>query len=378
LTDSTPSARIVAARPAADGARWFRAPGRVNLMGDHTDYNDGLVLPIAVQLEVVLAAEPTDDGRVRLRSLEQDEPVDVAADGSAEPAAARPAWGRYVAGVVRALSRRGRAATGLEGVVASSVPVGSGLSSSAALEVVVALALCDAGGFELEPTELALACREAEHAATGVPSGVMDQLASAAARDGNALLVDCRTLDVEHVPVPESVGVLVVHSGVSRTLGGTQYTDRADATSRLAASLGLAALRDATLEDVASDPLGRHVVTENERVRAAAVALADAELEALGELFTASQRSLRDDYRVSTPELDALVDELVRAGAHGARLTGAGFGGAVVAVCGRGDEESIARQALPAYERRTGLTPAAHTVRPVAGAGRLAQERAAR
>jgi galactokinase len=378
LTDATPSGRIAAAWPGADGERWFRAPGRVNLMGDHTDYNDGLVLPIAVQLEVVLAAVTTADGRVRLRSLEKAEPVDVAADGSDEPSHSSPAWGRYVAGVVRALAQRGRPAAGVDGVLASSLPLGSGLSSSAALEVAVALALCSAGGLDLEPSELALACREAEHSATGVPSGVMDQLASAAARHGHALLVDCRTLEVKHVPMPDSVGVLVVHSGVSRTLGGTAYMDRADATRRLAASLGVPALRDASLDDVRADPLGRHVVTENERVRGAARALATGDLDALGHLFAESQRSLRDDYRVSTPELDALVDELGAAGAQGARLTGAGFGGAVVAVCERGEEDGIAARALPSYMRRTGREPAAYQVRPVEGAGRLATEQAAR
>ena len=165
----------------------FRAPGRVNLIGDHTDYNEGFVLPLAIDLECVVEARPTSDGEVRLRSRDVDEgkaDVVLAADGSAEPSTVRPDWGRYAAGVLRVLAERGRPAVGIDGVVTSSVPVGAGLSSSAALEVALALALCDAGGFALPPLELAVACQEAEQIATGVPCGIMDQLSSIAGRAG--------------------------------------------------------------------------------------------------------------------------------------------------------------------------------------------------
>ena len=364
------AARVAAALAGRPSLRTFRAPGRVNLMGDHTDYNEGFVLPIAIELECVASGAPGGD-RVRLRSLDLPADVDVAADGSNEPASVEPSWGRYVAGVVRALARRGREPVGFEGVLASSVPAGSGLSSSAALELAVALALADAGGLVLTPRELALACQEAERSARGVPSGVMDQMASAAGREGHALLLDCRTLDVEHVPVDAALGFVVVHSGLPRSLERTAYTERADATRDLAATLGLRSLRDATAADVADDPLGRHVVSENERVHEARDALADGDGARLGAIFEASHASLRDDYRVSTPELDALVRALVAAGAHGARLTGAGFGGAVVAVCAAGAEEEIAERAEAAYRDKTGHEPVSWLVHASSGAGRV-------
>jgi galactokinase len=362
--------RVAAELADPRAARWFRAPGRVNLMGDHTDYNEGFVLPMAIQLETVLAVTPREDGRVRIRSLDEGGAVDVAADGSDEPRSVA-GWGRYVAGVVRVLAARGRSPVGVDGVVASTVPVGSGLSSSAALEVSVALALCDAGGLQLGAVELAVACQEAEHAATGLPSGVMDQLASAAAEDGSALLIDCRDLAIEAVRVPAGFAALVVHSGVPRELEGSEYADRANACRRLAESLGLRSLRDASLEQVAGDALGRHVVTENRRVHESARALAAGDLRRLGGLFDESHASLRDDYAVSTPELDALVEALRDAGAYGARLTGAGFGGAVVAACDAARADAVAARALPEYRRATGRRPTAWSCRAVAGGGRL-------
>ena len=306
--------RVGAALPDPRGARWFRAPGRVNLMGDHTDYNEGFVLPMAIQLECVIAARPRDNGRVSVRSLDEGDEVDVAADGSDDPRAAQPAWGRYVAGVVRALSERGRAAEGMEAVLGSSVPEGSGLSSSAALEVSCALALAEPAGLDLPPKELALACQAAEHLATGVPSGIMDQFASAAGRDGAALLIDCRSLEIEYVATPAEFVALIVHSGIPRTLERSAYAERRAACERIAAALGVPALRDAEPEQVADEPLARHVVSENMRVHDAAAALRDGDLQRLGEIFTASHASLRDDYEVSTPELDVLVSELERAG----------------------------------------------------------------
>jgi galactokinase len=308
----------------------FRAPGRVNLIGEHTDYNEGFVLPIAVDLECVVDARSRPDGRIRVRSRELGGEADVAADGSDEPAGVR-GWGGYVAGVARALAMRGREPEGMEACVSSTVPVAAGLSSSAALEVALALALCDVAGFELPALELALACQEAEQIATGVPSGIMDQLASIAGREGCALLIDCRSLEVEAIPLPPDLAVLVVHSGVERELAGSAYAERRRACEAVARRLGLRALRDASPEQVADEPRARHVVSENARVLEAARALKEGDAEALGRLLSASHASLRDDFEVSTPELDALVATLEAAGALGARLTGAGFGGAVVA-----------------------------------------------
>jgi galactokinase len=330
-----------------------RAPGRVNLIGDHTDYNEGFVLPLAIDLETVVRARPRADAEIRLRS-----------DTSG--------WEPYAAAVAQVLAERGRAAVGIEGTISSSVPVGAGLSSSAALEVALALALCDAAGFELPPLQLALACQEAELLATGVPCGIMDQLASVAGVAGHALLIDCRSLEVRPIRLPSELAVLVVHSGVSRQLADSAYAERRAACEAVAARLEVRALRDATAEQVRDEPRARHVVSENARVLAAGAALAAGDTAALGPLLSESHRSLRDDYEVSTPELDVLVAALEKAGALGARLTGAGFGGCVVALARAADAEQVAAGAIARYGAETGLEPRLFRCRAAAGAGRMA------
>ncbi len=304
-----------------------RAPGRVNLIGDHTDYTGGLVLPMAVDLATTVEGTAGGD-QVRLTSENLEGPAVVPLD-VAEPSAYQPAWARYVAGVVAVV----RPARGFTGQVATTLPVGAGLSSSAALEVAVALAL----GFQGSALELALACQRAEQLASGVPCGVMDQLASAAGVAGHALLIDCTALTVTPVPIPEDVEVVVVPSGEVRQLAGSAYADRRAQCETAIAVIG--PLTEATLEDVARvrDPVARararHVVSENQRVRRMATALAEGDLETCGSLMAASHESLRTDFEVSTPRLDALVTELMATpGVYGARLTGAGFGGCVVAL----------------------------------------------
>ena len=321
----------------------FRAPGRVNLIGDHTDYNEGFVLPLAVDVECVVRATPRGDGVVRVTSDSFESPVELPADGSAEPRDVEPRWGRLVAGVIRSLAPLGRAPAGIDAHVMSTVPVGGGLSSSAAFEVAVGLALCDAAGLAPSPDDLARACQQAEELATGVPCGIMDQLASLRGRRDSALLIDCRSLEVEPVPLPDGVAVLVVDSGVSRALEDTAYAVRRAECEAIAARLGLASLRDATPEQVAGEPRARHVVSENARVLAFAEALRRGSVDALGPLLLESHASLRDDYEVSTPELDSLVERLVGAGALGARLTGAGFGGSVVSLVPASQAKAIAR-----------------------------------
>lgn len=355
----------------AAGVRRFRAPGRVNLMGDHTDYNEGFVLPLALDLACTVTARATADARIRLASAER-EPAEVAADGSDEPAAVEPDWARYVAGVARTLAELGRDPSGLEGEVASTVPPGSGLSSSAALEVSCALALARTAELELEPRELALACQQAERLATGVPSGVMDQLASLCGRAGHALLLDCRDLSIRYVRVPDTLRVVVVHSGEPRTLATTAYAERRRECEEAAARLGLRSLRDATSEQVVDDPRARHVVSENGRVLATADALERGDERALGPLFAASQASLRDDFEVSTPSLDALVEALLEAGAIGARLTGAGFGGCVVALATPDGAERVADEGARSYAERTGREPRTWLVAASDGASELA------
>jgi galactokinase len=342
-------------------------------MGDHTDYNDGFVLPVAIDRDCLAAARVREDGVVRVRSLDVDpgeSVVELPADGSADPAAVEPPWGRYVAALVRVLAESGRAPVGVEAVIASTVPPRAGLGSSAALEVACALALADSAGFSPPPRELALACQRAEQAATGVPCGIMDQLASLAGEPGRALLVDCRSLAVEPVPLPAGVAILVVHSGVSRALAESEYAERRAACEAIARHLGVAALRDARPDDVAERPLARHVVSENVRVLATAEALASGDVDALGALFAASHASLRDDYGASTPELDALVEALVEAGVFGARPTGAGFGGCVVALVGRSDAGRVADAACARYRAQTGREPTAFVCEAVGGAAR--------
>jgi len=303
------------------------APGRVNLIGDHTDYLDGLVLPMAIDRGTTVTGERTGDAVV-LTSADEPEPAVVPLDVD-DPAAATPGWARYVAGVVAEV----RPPVGFVGMVTTDLPIGGGLSSSAALEVAVALAL----GADGPPLDLARTCQRAEQRASGVPSGIMDQLASAAGVDGHALLIDCRDLTVEPVPLPPGAEVVVVDSGQARTLVGSAYAERRAQAEAATAVIG--PLREATGADLdrLDDPLARrrarHVVTENERVRQFAAALAAGHLTGAGALMVASHASLRDDYEVSTPVLDALVERLLAVpGVYGARLTGAGFGGCVVAL----------------------------------------------
>jgi galactokinase len=344
---------------ARKGAHFVRAPGRVNLIGDHTDYNDGFVLPMAIDRDCLLAYRPRDDGRIISCSLDVDGTVDVDAKGSDDPGQVEPPWGRFVAGAVRALLERGAAVRGADVAVSSTVPVGSGLSSSSALAVALTLALAHGAEFLLTADDAARTALDAEVRATGVPGGLMDQLTSLQGKPGHALLIDCRNLEIEPIPIPDTLAVVVAHSGVPRTLAGSEYAERRAACEAAAKQLGIAALRDATLDQVRDDPRARHVVSENQRVLAFAAALRDGDIEALGPLLLASHASLRGDYEVSTPELNDLVDRLVDAGALGARLTGAGFGGCAVALVQRQNVEDV----LAAVE------PHGFVAHAVAGAG---------
>jgi len=307
------------------------APGRVNLIGEHTDYTGGLALPMAIDLGTTVIGTRSLSGAVhdvRLRSADADGEAVVGPTVS-DPAGLNPAWARYVAGVVHEL----RPTIGFVGDVTTTVPIGSGLSSSAALELAVALAL----GFDGSAYELAALAQRAEQVASGVPCGIMDQLASAAGVADHALLMNLTTLAVEPVPVPESAAIHVIHSGQHRQLAGSAYGDRRASCERATTIVG--PLLDASVADLdAIDDdetrrRARHVVTENARVRAFAAAFRAGDLATAGAIMIASHTSLRDDFDVSTAVLDALVDRLAKtAGVHGARLTGAGFGGCVVAL----------------------------------------------
>jgi galactokinase len=282
---------------------------------------------MAIDLGTTIEGERGGDV-VELRSADEPQPAVVALD-VADPASVEPGWARYVAGVVAEV----RPTTGFRGTVTTTLPIGGGLSSSAALEVAVALAL----GFDGTPLDLAQACQRAEQRASGVPSGIMDQLASAAGVEGHALLIDCGSLELRPVVVPEDVEIVVIDSGESRTLVGSPYAERraqAEAATAIVGPLRYASTTDLQqLDDEVTAARARHVMTENARVWAFAEALSESWLAEAGALMVASHASLRDDYDVSTPTLDALVDRLVATdGVHGVRLTGAGFGGCVVAL----------------------------------------------
>ncbi len=303
------------------------APGRVNLVGDHTDTTGGLCLPMAVSMGITITGR-RQAGSVSLTSDDADGRAEVALDID-DPTTATPPWARYVAGVVTEL----RPDTGFIGTTTSDLAMGAGLSSSAALEVAVALAL----GHDGTPLELAEICQRAEQRATGVPCGILDQLASAGGVEGHALLMDCHTRTLEAVAVPADLEFVVVHSGQERTLVGSAYALRRHQCEAAQEIIG--PLRSATVDDIGGidDAVlrrrARHVVTENQRVRDAVVALRTGDATTLGELFTASHRSLRDDFENSTAIVDATVDRLCALrGVFGARMTGGGWGGCVVAV----------------------------------------------
>ena len=296
---------------------FVRAPGRVNLIGEHTDYNGGWVLPMALDLDCLVGYRRREDGAVRVASL--DAPGEIAP---------------WVDALVAELATEGRVPAGMDAVVASTVPMGAGLASSGALSVALGLALCRVAGLRLEPAVLAEACRRAEERATGVPCGIMDQIAGVLGRPREPLLVDCRDVSVERVPLPPDAVVVVADSGVRRSLSDGRYAERREACEAAAARLGVGSLRDAAAADVADDPVARHVVSENERVHRMAAALRSGDVAAAGAILSEGHRSLRDDFAVSTPALDALAERLRSLGAYGARLTGAGFGGCVVGLGG--------------------------------------------
>ena len=306
------------------------APGRVNLIGDHTDYSGGLVCPMAIDLGTTV--DLVRGGNfVELSSSIEPQPAHIPL-AVVDPHTVEPAWARYVAGVVAAL----QPSSGATGRVTTTLPVGAGLSSSAALELAVAMAL---GGDALDPDELAHLCQRAEHLASGVPCGIMDQLIGATGVAGHALIIDCTTLERTPVPIPPDAEIVVVHSGESRSLASSAYAERRAQVEAAEAALGdpLRAARPADVAHIADPVLrrrARHVVTENVRVRQFATALGAGDLVGAGTLMNESHISLSDDFEVSTPTVDALAARVrSRPGVWGARLTGAGFGGCVVALC---------------------------------------------
>jgi galactokinase len=371
----------VAGDPAADPlgsdvtATWA-APGRVNLIGEHVDYNDGLVLPFALPWTTTTRASSRNGEGVTVRSKGSGS-VEFAV--TAEPGEVTD-WGGYVAGVIWGLRQRGFDVPGYDLVVESDVPLGAGLSSSAALTCSVAAAVSDDCGFGLSPEDIAEVARVAENEFVGVSTGAMDQLAAMLCRQGSALLVDCRSLHTRPIELglaEAGLQLLLINTEVTHELAGSEYGARRSDCDEAARELGVPALRDASLDQVATlsnDRLRRrahHVVTEIARVDEV-VALLDASRPAdVGALLTASHQSLRDDYEVSSEELDATVDAALSAGALGARMVGGGFGGCAIALCRSGDEARVRQQVQETYDNLGWRAPTITTPEPSEGAHKV-------
>jgi len=359
----------------------IRAPGRVNLIGEHTDYNEGFVMPAAIGLEIRLAVLPVAEGRVTVTLDETGETAGFDLDSIGGPTRS---WIDYVAGTAWALAEAGHPLRGFRALLASDLPQGAGLSSSAALEMASALALLGRRA-QVSVGERARLGRRAENAHVGVQSGVMDQFASAGGVADHAILLDCRSLAVRPVPLPlPEVRLVVCHSGSPHTLESSQYNERKADCDRAVAALqlvdpGVQALRDVTpgLLATARDRMDElafrratHIVEENARVIATEAALAAGDLAEVGRLFAASHASLRDLYDVSSPELDALVDIATAVhGVVGARLTGAGFGGSTINLVHVDAIPALRAAVERDYRARTGLTPTVLDVDAVDGAG---------
>jgi galactokinase len=374
-TIQTDFAKIFGAPPE----RVARAPGRVNLIGEHTDYNGGFVLPIAIDRQVLIAARRRDDHRVRMVALDfLGEPSEFSLDAAIERDEAHP-WSNYIRGVAFFLQQRGLVLPGLDLVIHGDVPIGSGLASSAALEVCVATTFQAFGGFGMDKVNLAQLCQKAENDFVGVKSGVMDQFIAALARAGHALLIDCRDLTYEYAPLLQGATVVVCDTMKRRGLAASEYNTRRVECEVAARLLGAKMLRAVLPSEFAKSEnnlppnvaqRARHVITENTRVLDAVTAMKRNDLTAFGRLMNESHQSLRDDYKVSCAELDAMVEIAHKqSGCLGARLTGAGFRGCTVNLVADGAVEAFSANVAREYHTRVGIEPQIYACHAVAGAG---------
>ena len=352
-----------------------RAPGRVNLIGEHTDYNEGFVLPMAIDRAVWIAMRPRPDRRVLVHSLDLSQDAEFSLDALEK---GTPGWSEYIKGVAWAMLTEALELHGWEGMMTGDVPIGSGLSSSAALEMASARTFAGASNLEWDPARMALLGQKAENQWVGVQCGIMDQMVSAAARRGHALFLDCRSLEYRHIPLPPQVAVCVLDTGTRRDLVDSAYNERRLQCESAAHFFGVRALRDVDPEAFQAgsqllDPLirrrARHIISENSRVLQAVQAMQREDVQALGELLDASHASLRDDFEVSSPALNAIV-EIARKlpGCLGARMTGAGFGGCALALVREEQAPDFSREVAAEYGLRTGLTPSVYLCQAEKGA----------
>ena len=372
-------ARVASAfrsRYGSDPAFVVRAPGRVNLIGEHTDYNDGFVFPMAIDRAAWIALRPRGDRRVVATSLDFEETreFDLATLGKKDT----DGWIEYLKGTAWALLDAGHALEGFEGVIAGDVPLGAGLSSSASIEMATARAFAAVSNLPWKPAPMALLGQRAENKWVGVNCGIMDQLISAAGVEDKALLIDCRSLETQAVPLPRGAVVVVLDTATRRGLVDSAYNERRAQCEAAAKLFGVKALRDVTSEQLAAraaelEPMtlrrARHVVTEDERTLAAAEAMRADDATRLGRLMNESHESLRHDFEVTNDGLNVMVDEARRApGCFGARMTGAGFGGCAVALVAADRSEAFVRQVEAGYREATGLAPKVYVCRATNGA----------
>jgi galactokinase len=352
-----------------------RAPGRVNLIGEHTDYNDGFVLPMAIDRAIWIALRQRQDREIACSSLDLETEVHFSLDsiqrGGEE-------WGEYLKGVAWAMQEAGMRLSGWEGVLAGDVPVGAGLSSSAALEMAAGRANAVVSGLEWEPATFALFGQRAENNWVGVQCGIMDQLVSAAGVEGHGLLIDCRTLEVEPIPLPPETSIVILDTGTRRGLVESAYNERRKQCEEAARFFHVTALRDVTIDQFQASADGldritqkraRHVITENERTLVAAEAMRSGDAIALGRLMDASHKSLRDDFEVSSEALDLMVSvALHHPACLGARMTGAGFGGCAVALVEESQTGPFTTQVADDYQRQSNIKPKVYICKASRGA----------
>ncbi|MEQ0580355.1 galactokinase [Pantoea dispersa] len=358
----------------------IQAPGRVNLIGEHTDYNDGFVLPCAIDYQTVIACARRDDRQVRVVAVDYDNQQDsFSLDAPIEPLS-EPMWANYVRGVVKHLQQRDASFGGVDMVISGNVPQGAGLSSSASLEVAVGTVFQQLYQLKLDGAAIAVNGQEAENQFVGCNCGIMDQLISALGQQDHAMLLDCRTLGTRAVSMPEDVAVVIINSNFRRNLVGSEYNTRREQCETGARFFNKKALRDVTLEEFAAaeqqlDPLVakrvRHVITENARTLEAADALSSGDLQRMGELMAASHASMRDDFEITVPPIDQLV-EIVKAEIGprgGVRMTGGGFGGCIVALMPTDLVDRVKAAVAQQYEAQTGIKETFYVCKASAGAG---------
>ena len=358
----------------------WAAPGRINLIGEHTDYNDGFVLPFALERKAVIAAGRRDDDRLHMVSLELDDEVSVAL---ADLAPGAEGWSAYLAGVAWAMRQAGHQVGGATLVMTSDVPLGAGLSSSAAIECATVAALADLYGLDIPKMDRAKLARVAENQYVGAPTGLLDQAASTLCEEDSGLFLDCRTLETQQVPLPmaeQGFEMLVLDTKTPHSHVDGEYGARRASCEEASRILGVAALRDVTdlvdaldrLDDETLRRRVRHVVTENERVLRAFELAKAGDLAALAPLLDASHASMRDDYEITAPTVDLAVEAAREAGALGARMTGGGFGGCIIALTQAGEADRIGRAVARAFADAGYGAPEWFSVTPAPGAGRLA------